>query len=217
MRKSVCKPYRVTEQRRRVSGPSGAVRFGCVRLPCRCRSTIARPSAATAVSAASRRVTDRPQHRERESFITAPHGVKHDCQRCGAVPETQRPDSCAVTSQRTRNGVEHWTSHERSRVCGTMCNRSRWFARVTCARRSAARAVTRKRRCAVCGNRRGLLARRAPFCYLCDQEGDAERARRLRPGRLAQAPRRLQPLAAPAVPADDGVQGTIARLDSMRS
>ena len=50
----------------------------------------------------------------------------------------------------------------------------------------------------------------AALCYLCYSEGDAERARRLRPGRLAQTPRRLQPLAASAVPADDGVQGTSA-------
>ena len=69
----------------------------------------------------------------------------------------------------------------------------------------------------MCGNRRRRLASCTAFCYLCCTEGDAERARRLRPGRLAQSPRRLQALAASAVPADDGVQGTIAHLDSLRS
>ena len=64
-------------------------------------------------------------------------------------------------------------------------------------------------RCAMCEIRRFVLA---PICRLCSPEGDAERARRLRPGRLPQSPRRLQPLAASAILADDGVQGTKAHL-----
>ena len=42
-----------------------------------------------------------------------------------------------------------------------------------------------------------------PFCYLCGQEGDAERAHGLRAGRPAHTPRRLHTLAAAAVSADD--------------
>ena len=62
----------------------------------------------------------------------------------------------------------------------------------------------------MCEIRSRPLARRSSFCYLTCTEGGVERVWRPRPDRLAQSPRRLQPLAASAVPADDGVQGTSA-------
>ena len=49
--------------------------------------------------------------------------------------------------------------------------------------------------CAGCAARRCRLASQPTFCYFSGQEGDAERAHRSRPGRLAQSPRRLEVLA----------------------
>ena len=49
-------------------------------------------------------------------------------------------------------------------------------------------------RCARCAARRCRFASRPTICYLCGQEGDAERAHGSRPGQLAQPPRRLEVL-----------------------
>ena len=65
-------------------------------------------------------------------------------------------------------------------------------------------------RCAMCAKSSQSIAPRTRFCCPCSQDGNAERARRLRPGRLAQGPRGLQTLATAAVSAEDGVQGTSA-------
>ena len=97
---------------------------------------------------------------------------------------------------------------------------------VTCARHSPVRwnmcgraCALRERprpRCAMCDERRRRLAPGHVFCYLCRSDDNAERARRLRAGRLAQSPRRLQSLAAPALQAGHGVQGNSAEFDPRR-
>ena len=65
-------------------------------------------------------------------------------------------------------------------------------------------------RCAMCEECRSPLAPRAALCCLCRRNDNAERARRPWTDRLAQAPRRLQTLAATASRARRGVYGTNA-------
>ena len=68
----------------------------------------------------------------------------------------------------------------------------------------------------MCDERRQRLAPGHPFCYLCSPDDNAERAQVSRPGRLAQSPRRLQTLAAPAFQAGQGVQVSFDHLDPRR-
>ena len=83
--------------------------------------------------------------------------------------------------------------HVRKHLCATVTNRP-----------------AHRIRCAIREECRRPLAPRAALRYLRCREDNAERARRSRTGRLAQAPRRLQTLAATASRARRGVYGTNA-------
>ena len=83
--------------------------------------------------------------------------------------------------------------HVRKHLCATVTNRP-----------------AHRLRCAMREECRRPLAPRAALRYLRCREDNAERARRSRTGRLAQAPRRLQTLAATASRARRGVYGTNA-------
>ena len=84
--------------------------------------------------------------------------------------------------------------HVREHLCATVTNRP-----------------VHQLRCAMREECRRSLAPRAALRYLRCRDDNAERARRSRTGRLAQAPRRLQTLAATASRARRGVYGTNAR------
>ncbi len=85
------------------------------------------------------------------------------------------------------------------------CARRPFARRNMCGRAYALKERSRPR-CAMCDERRSRLASGHAFCYLCPLDDNAERAQVSRPGRLAQSPRRLQTLAAPALQAGYGVQ-----------
>ena len=79
--------------------------------------------------------------------------------------------------------------------CGAVTCAERFTATARPPRGARPMAVSGASRCARCAARRRRFASQPTFCYLCGQEGDAERAHGSRPGRLAQSPRRLEVLA----------------------
>ena len=138
--------------------------------------------------------------------------------RCGlryASVSICAPGICTPTHQCAPPSPAHPAHHEIVLRCGNMCGG-----------RSAVREQVTVLPCVVVTSElsrpspptpvRGVcrtppsVARRAAFHYLCRRENNAGRAQRSRPARLAPMPRRLQTLAAPVVPANDGVPGAIA-------
>ena len=120
----------------------------------------------------------------------------------------------AVTSERRVIAMNCITFTVRPCAAGTCARRSAAW-RNMCGRAYALRERSRPR-CAMCDERRRRLEPGHAFCYLCRPDDNAERAQVSRPGRLAQSPRRLQPLAAPALQAGYGVQVSFDHPDPRR-
>ncbi len=129
-----------------------------------------------------------PQHRAADAAVTG-------------YPTTP---ALAVTSERRTIAMNCIAFTVRPCAAGT-CARRPSARRNMCGRTYALRERSRPR-CAMCDERRRRLAPGHAFCYLCPPDDNAERAQVSRPGRLAQSPRRLQTLAAPAIQAGYGVQ-----------